>query len=211
MNLLNLLDHADKLALLETFIQVVKDETLRDHFGEILELNNAELFRIRDLAEKIMKAECEASASQPDEGNEIELRLDQYSDNFEDETRRYIESALAVELDDQPILEDVHNIMDIVAGIGERYFGIPEMHSYAYTICEKTPIVLWSRTETLDAKNVPMWWSDDYGWTSDLDKATIHTGAHVNSELFLEPRGYTCAVPLCDAKEMMEYHTKAEA
>ena len=128
MNLLNLLDHADKLALLETFIQVVKDETLRDHFGEILELNNAELFRIRDLAEKIMKAECETSASQPDEGNEIELRPDQYSDNFEDETRRYIESALAVELDDRDITEDLHNIMDIVAGIGERHFGIPEMH-----------------------------------------------------------------------------------
>ena len=210
MNLLNLLDHADKLALLETFIQVVKDETLRDHFGEILELNNAELFRIRDLAEKIMKAECETSDTRPDQGHEIELRPDQYSDNFEDETRRYIQSALAIELDDQSILEEIHDIMDIVAGIGERHFGIPEMHSYAYMICERTPVVLWSRTETLDANNTAMWWSDDCGWTSDLEKATIHTGAHVNSELFLEPRGYTCAVPLCDAREMMKYYINAE-
>ncbi len=177
MNQLNLLDHADKLALLETFIQVVKDETLRDRFGEILELNDAELFRIRDLAEKIMKAEGEIPAHQPD---------------------------------DQDITEPLHDIMDIVAGIGERHFGIPEMHSYAYTICEKTPVVLWSRTETLDA-NHPMWWSDGYGWTTDLDKATIHTGAHVNSGLFLAPRNYTCAVPLSDAREMMKYHTKAEA
>ena len=210
MNQLNLLDRADKLALLETFIQVVKDETLRDRFGEILELNDAELFRIRDLAEKIMKAECETSDTQPDEGDEIELRPDQYSDNFEDETRRYIQSTLAIELDDQPILEEIHDIMDIVVGIGERHFGIPEMHSYAYTICERTPVVLWSRTETLDANNTPMWWSDDYGWTFDLEKATLHTGAHVNSELFLEPRSYTCAVPLCDAREMMKNHTNAE-
>jgi hypothetical protein len=211
MNQFNLLDHVDKLALLETFIQVVKDETLRDRFGEILELNDAELFRIRDLAEKIMKAECETSDIRSDEGYEIELRPDQYSDNFEGETRRYIESTLAVELDDHDITEDLHNIMDIVAGIGERHFGIPEMHSYAYTICERTPVVLWSRTATLDANNGPMWWSDDYGWTSDLEKATIHTGAHVNSDLFLEPRGNTCAVPLCDAREMMKYHTNAEA
>ncbi len=210
MNQLNLLDHADKLALLETFIQVVKDETLRDRFGEILELNDAELFRIRDLAEKIMKAEGEIPAHQPDEGYEIKLRPDQYNDNFEDETRRFIESALAVEMGDQDITEPLHDIMDIVAGIGERHFGIPEMHSYAYTICEKTPVVLWSRTETLDA-NHPMWWSDGYGWTTDLDKATIHTGAHVNSGLFLAPRNYTCAVPLSDAREMMKYHTKAEA
>jgi hypothetical protein len=211
MNLLNLLDHADKLALLETFIQVVKDETLRGHFSEILELNNAELFRIRDLAEKIMKAECETSASQPDEGNEIELRPDQYSDNFEDETRRYIESALAVELDDRDITEDLHNIMDIVAGIGERHFGIPEMHSYAYTICEKTPVVLWSRTATFDANYVPMWWSDNRGWTPDLEEATVFTGALVNAPAFVAPRDYTCAVPLRDAEKLVENLIKVEA
>ena len=211
MNLLNLFDNADKLALLETFIQVVKDETLRDRIGEILELNDTELFRIRDLTEQIMKAECKTSASEPDEGNEIELRPDQYSDNFEDETRRYIESSLAVELDDQDITEDLHNIMDIVAGIGERHFGIPEMHSYAYTICEKTPVVLWSRTETLDANYAPMWWSDDFGWTADLEKVTVYTGAQVNSPAFVAPRKYTCAVPLCDAREIMKFHTKAGA
>jgi hypothetical protein len=211
MNQLNLLDRADKLALLETFIQVVKDETLRDRFGEILELNDAELFRIRDLAEKIMKAECETSDTQPDEGDEIELRPDQYSDNFEDETRRYIESALAVELDDRDITEDLHNIMDIVAGVGERHFGIPEIHSYAYTICEKTPVVLWSRTATLDANNVPMWWSDNLGWTPDLDKANVFTGALVNSPAFVAPRDHTCAVPLRDAEKLVENLIKVEA
>lgn len=211
MNQLNLLDHADKLALLETFIQVVKDETLRDRFGEILELNDAELFRIHKLAEKIMKAECETSAPWPDEGDEIELRPDQYSDNFKNETRRYIESALAVELDDRDITEDLHNIMNIVAGIGEQHFGIPEMHSYAYMICEKTSVVLWSRTATLDANNTPRWWSDDFGWTTDLEKATVYTGAQVNSPALVATRKYTCAVPLCDAREMMKFHTKAEA
>lgn len=155
-----------------------------------------------------------------DEGPEIELTPDQYTDELEHDIVSLIESTLGVDFSvvdmdcHVDVMQEVAVIKDTIARIGMVHFGIPEMQTHPYVIHERTPVVLWSREEThLDPNlnNKPMWWSNEDGWTPELDRATKFLGWEVSETGFNEPVGFSCAVPLRDAREMMKhYQVKVE-
>lgn len=143
-----------------------------------------------------------------DEGPEMEL-VDNYADDLEYEITQLLESVLGEGVNASDISKEIGTIKDAIVSIGERHFGIPEMFTYPYTICEETPVVLWSQTESFECGDGPMWWSNSDGWTSDLSAATRFSGKELLT-VFM-PIGFTCGVPLRDAQELLKKMEAANA